>query len=187
MNSQIVIVYQFNILYQIIKEIEKDIKLDVFEVSNQEELNKKILNLENYIIVSNKNNLIKPNLLIFENFPISIFKIIEKINITFLKTKYNDQSHIVVKNYSIDLNSRDIFKSNRKLKLTEKEIKIIMYLNKSSKPATTIELQNNVWGYQTKLETHTVETHIYRLRKKFLSSFDDDNFIISTKDGYEIK
>ena len=187
MNSQIVIVYQFNILYQIIKEIEKDIKLDVFEVLDQEELNKKISNLENYIIVSNKSNLINSNILIFENFPISIFKIIEKINITFLKTKYNDQSHTIVKNYFIDLNSRNIFKSNRKLKLTEKEIKIIMYLNKSSKPATTSELQNNVWGYQTKLETHTVETHIYRLRKKFLNFFDDDNFIISTKDGYEIK
>ena len=187
MNSQTVIVYQFNILYQIIKEIEKDIKINVFEVLDQEELVKKISSLENYIIVSNKNNLINSNLLIFDNLPISVFKIIEKINIAFLKTKYNDQSQIIVKNYSIDLNSRDIFKSNKKIKLTEKEIKIIIYLNKSTKPVKTSELQNNVWGYQTELETHTVETHIYRLRKKFLSFFGDNNFIISTKDGYEIK
>ena len=114
MNSQTVIVYQFNILYQIIKEIEKDIKINVFEVLDQEELVKKISSLENYIIVSNKNNLINSNLLIFDNLPISVFKIIDKKNIAFLKTKYNDQSQIIVKNYSIDLNSRDIFKSNKK-------------------------------------------------------------------------
>jgi DNA-binding response OmpR family regulator len=73
-----------------------------------------------------------------------------------------------------------------KLKLTEKEINIISYLSKSDKPVSINELQKKVWSYQSDIETHTVETHIYRLRKKFLNTFDDNNFIISKKNGYQI-
>ena len=71
--------------------------------------------------------------------------------------------------------------------MTEKEIKTILYLSKISKPVSINELQTNVWGYHIDLETHTVETHIYRLRKKFLQTFKDNEFIISQKNGYEIK
>ena len=80
-----------------------------------------------------------------------------------------------------------IFQDNKKLKLTEKEIQTILYLSKSTKPTTSDELQSKVWRYQNDLETHTVETHIYRLRKKFLNYFNDNNFIISEKNGYKIK
>ena len=73
-----------------------------------------------------------------------------------------------------------------KLKLTEKEINSIIYLLKSNKPVKIRELQSNVWGYQSQLETHTVETHIYRLRKKISKVFKDENFILSKDDGYEI-
>ena len=76
---------------------------------------------------------------------------------------------------------------NTKLKLTEKEIKIILYLSEKQKPVSIEELQKNVWKYHSELETHTVETHIYRLRKKILKYFDDKNFIISKKNGYQIK
>jgi DNA-binding response OmpR family regulator len=75
----------------------------------------------------------------------------------------------------------------QKVKLTEKEINTIIYLSKSNKPISVNELQENVWSYQSDIETHTVETHIYRLRKKILKSFDDDKFIISKKSGYQIK
>ena len=78
------------------------------------------------------------------------------------------------------------FKEN-KLKLTEKEINSIVYLFKIAKEVKIQELQTKVWGYQSQLETHTVETHIYRLRKKILTVFNDGNFIISKKNGYEIK
>ena len=75
----------------------------------------------------------------------------------------------------------------KKLKLTEKEIRTIVYLSKSVKPITINELQTEVWGYQSDLETHTVETHIYRLRKKILNTFNDKELIISEKNGYQIK
>ena len=92
-----------------------------------------------------------------------------------------------VKNYTIDLNSREILAKNTKLKLTEKEINTITYLSKSDKPVSIDELQEKVWSYQSDMETHTVETHIYRLRKKILNTFNDNNFIISKKNGYQIK
>jgi DNA-binding response OmpR family regulator len=104
-----------------------------------------------------------------------------------LKLQFNSQSQIKVNNYNIDLNSREIFKENTKLKLTEKEINTITYLSKSNKAVSINELQKKVWSYQLDIETHTVETHIYRLRKKFLNTFNDNEFIISKKDGYQIK
>ena len=80
-----------------------------------------------------------------------------------------------------------MFIKNTKLKLTEKEINTIIYLSKSDKPVSINELQVKVWSYQSDIETHTVETHIYRLRKKILKIFNDNNFIISKKNGYQIK
>ena len=76
---------------------------------------------------------------------------------------------------------------NINLKLTEKEINTIIYLSKSEKPVGVDELQEKVWSYQSDIETHTVETHIYRLRKKILNTFNDNNFITSEKNGYQIK
>ena len=76
---------------------------------------------------------------------------------------------------------------DNKLKLTEKEINTITYLSKSDKPVSIDELQEKVWSYQSDIETHTVETHIYRLRKKLKKIFDDENFIESFKEGYLIK
>ena len=77
--------------------------------------------------------------------------------------------------------------NNNRLKLTEKEINTITYLSKSNHPVSINELQEMVWSYQSDLETHTVETHIYRLRKKILNKFNDNEFIISEKNGYQIK
>ena len=76
---------------------------------------------------------------------------------------------------------------DNKLKLTEKEINTITYLSKSDKPVSIDELQEKVWSYQSDIETHTVETHIYRLRKKILNTFNDKDFLISEKNGYQIK
>jgi len=74
-----------------------------------------------------------------------------------------------------------------KLKLTEKEINTIKYLSNSNQPVGIDELQKMVWSYQSDIETHTVETHIYRLRKKILNTFNDNEFIVSKKNGYQIK
>ena len=85
------------------------------------------------------------------------------------------------------MNSREIIINDTKLKLTEKEINTIIYLSKSNQPVTINELQKKVWSYQSDMETHTVETHIYRLRKKISSTFNDEEFIVSKKNGYQIK
>ena len=77
-------------------------------------------------------------------------------------------------------------KNNEKLSLTEKEAKIIIFLNKFSNPKSINELQKNVWGHKSNLETHTVETHIYRLTKKIEKKFKDNKFISSLKGGYKI-
>ena len=104
-----------------------------------------------------------------------------------LKIQFNSQSEVKVNNYNIDLNSREMLKNNTKLKLTEKEINTIIYLSKSKNQLVLMNCKKNVWSYQSDIETHTVETHIYRLRKKILNIFNDNEFIISKKNGYQIK
>ena len=121
-----------------------------------------------------------------DDLPLNIFKLIEKINISLLKSQFSEQSQFIINDYIIDLNSREIISKNKKLKLTEKEIDTIIYLSKNKVPVSINELQKNVWSYQSDIETHTVETHVYRLRKKISNSFDDNAFIISKKNGYQI-
>ena len=186
MNNQNLIIYRFNSLYQILKELEPELNFKVFEVLNEKLLNNEIKNLKNYLIVTKNEITNKNNQYIFKQQPIKIFKFIEKLNIEFLKKKFNEQSQFNIKNYIINLNSREMSFKNIKLKLTEKETNTIIYLSKINKPVSIDELQTNVWGYQSELETHTVETHVYRLRKKILKIFDDNNFIISKKNGYQI-
>ena len=119
--------------------------------------------------------------------PIEINKLVEKINVLLIKQRYKFQSKINIKNYILDLNSRNITINDNSLKLTEREIDIILFLYDHKKPQKVDILQNKVWGYSSELETHTVETHIYRLRKKIKDTFKDDNFILSHDDGYLIK
>ena len=158
-------------------------------INNKDFLLKKIkFNKNNIFFLCKKNNKIEndDNYNIF-NYPIDIRNFIEKINIQLIKYKYSFQSKIKVENYSLDLNSRIILRDNKSLKLTEREMDIILFLNDSKVPQKINILQNLVWGYSSKLETHTVETHIYRLRKKISDSFKDENFIVSTDNGYFIK
>ena len=187
MINQNLIVYQFNSLYKILKEVEQDIKFNIIEVLDEKSLKSEIEKLQNYLVVSNKKIISVKNQLTMNDFPLNINKIIEKVNIELIRNKFIDQSKITVKNYNINLNSKEISLNERKLKLTEKEIRTIVYLSEAKKTITIDELQTKVWGYQSDLETHTVETHIYRLRKKFLNIFNDNDFISSEKNGYKIK
>tara|TARA_B100001248_G_scaffold259331_1_gene245193 strand:+ start:3857 stop:4459 length:603 start_codon:yes stop_codon:yes gene_type:complete len=186
-SPQNLIIYKFSSLYHILEEVGLELNIKVTSVENENSLNEKIKNLTNYLIITNKKYSGVSNQLILGNVPINIFKLVEKINIEFLKIQFNSQSEIKVNNYIIDLNSREMLINEKKLKLTEKEINTITYLSKSNKPVSIDELQEKVWSYQSDMETHTVETHIYRLRKKILDKFDDREFIISEKDGYQIK
>ena len=187
MIAQNLIIYKFVKLYHILQELGLDLNFNVLYVDNEKNLNDKIKNFNNYLIITNKEYSYIDHQFVLNNIPINISKLIEKINIELLKTQFNNQSEFKVKNYIIDLNSREIFAKNIKLKLTEKEINTIIFLSRSNEPVSIDELQEKVWSYQSNIETHTVETHIYRLRKKILNSFKDNEFIISKKNGYQIK
>ena len=187
MNIQNLIIYKFTSLYHILEELSLDLNFKIIFVDSESSLNNLVKNLNNYLIVVEKRYSNIGNQFVLDSTPINIFKLIEKINIEFLKLQFNSQSEIRLNNYTLDLNSREILKENTKLKLTEKEINTITYLSKSNKPVSINELQKKVWSYQSDIETHTVETHIYRLRKKFLNAFNDNEFIISKKNGYQIK
>ena len=187
MNTQNLIIYKFTSLFHILEELGLDINFKIFFADTNKTLAYKVKNLNNYLIISNKKYSYISNQFILVNTPIKIFKLVEKINIEFLKLQFNSQSEVKINNYAIDLNSREMKINNTKLKLTEKEINTISYLSKSRQPISIDELQEKVWSYQSDIETHTVETHIYRLRKKILNTFNDNEFIISKKNGYQIK
>ena len=186
MSVQNLIIYKFSSLYQILEEISSDLNFNITFVDNENSLNDKIKNFNHYLIASNKRYSNIDAQIVLDNLPINIFKLIEKINIEFLKQQFNNQSQFQINKYKIDLNSRELLLNSSKLKLTEKEINTIIYISKSNKPVSIDELQEKVWSYQSDIETHTVETHIYRLRKKILKTFNDNEFIISKKDGYHI-
>ena len=186
MSIQNLIIYKFSSLYQILEEISPDLNFNITFVDNENSLNDKIKNFNHYLIASNKRYSDINTQIVLDNLPINIFKLVEKINIKFLKQQFNNQSELQINKYKIDLNSRELLLKSSKLKLTEKEINTIIYISKSNKPVSIDELQEKVWSYQSDIETHTVETHIYRLRKKILKTFNDNEFIISKKDGYHI-
>ncbi len=186
MNKQNLIIFKLKTFYNILKELEPITNLHVFEASNDKKCEELRNTLDNYIIVYSQKNQNFSRAFNLEKFPIKIFKFIEKVNIQSLKHQYQDKSEINLGKYKININSRELKLNKVVLKLTEKEVKIINYLNKLCKSVSIDELQLEVWGYQSKLETHTVETHIYRLRKKVLNKFNNENFIISKKDGYQI-
>ena len=187
MSTQNLIIYKFNSLYHILEELDLDLNFKINSVNDEVSLINKTRNFNNYLILTNKKNIDFSNQFILDNKPINIFKLIEKINIEFLKTQFNSQSQVKINKYIINLNSREMVVNNTQLKLTEKEINTITYLSKLNRSVSINELQENVWGYQSDIETHTVETHIYRLRKKILNKFNDSGFIISEKNGYQIK
>ena len=186
MDKQNLIIFKHNSFYDIMKELEVNLDLKIFEASNEKILNKVKDDLKNYLIITSKkiNNI--NNQFILDQTPIKLSKLIEKFNIQFLKVNFVEKSQFNIGKYKINLNSRELLFQKNVLKLTEKETNIIIYLSKSNNAIGVDQLQSEVWQYQSNLETHTVETHIYRLRKKIFKTFNDNNFIISKKDGYKI-
>ena len=193
MYKQSIIIFNFNILFNILNEVKENFKFNLLKIDKEEEILKIDKNkFGNYLILMNSEHdfsnkkIDKNKFLIIDNFPIKIEKLVDLLNINLLKQKYNNQAEIALQKYKINLNSRTIFNKNKTLKLTEKEVEIIMYLQNHKTPKNIENLQNEVWGYISDLETHTVETHIYRLRKKIKDNFNDENFIISLKKGYTL-
>ena len=185
MNSRILIIYEYQILYQILNEISESLNFDIIQSNSKDLKELKYDPKNNYLIISKKKIEGIKNSLILENVPIKFEKLIEIINIKFLKNKFLDQSYINIGEYNLDLNSRKISLGNKSLNLTERETNLIIFI-KDKKNVTIKELQKMVWDYSPDLETHTVETHIYRLRKKMKETFGDENFILNTSNGYSI-
>ena len=191
---QNVFIINFNSLYEILDEIKENLYFKVIKLENEENFEKNNdWNIKNCLIISKNNSkLLKDdkmsdkNFLNFDDLPLSLKKILEKINIKLIKLKFNHQSRIIIKDYELNLNSKFFSKDNLNLKLTEKEIEIILYLNDKKIKHDVADLQKNIWDYSTDMETHTVETHIYRLRKKISDLFKDEKFILSHKNGYFI-
>jgi DNA-binding response OmpR family regulator len=194
MIKQNIFIINFNSLYEILDEIKENFSPKIIKYENEVDfINDSNLNLINSLIISRSNqklllnqNLSKKNFLEFDVFPLTIIKLKELINIQLIQIKFNQQSKINFKGYELNLNSKFFSKNNLSLKLTEKEIEIILYLNETKTKRAVSDLQNNIWSYSPDMETHTVETHIYRLRKKISDKFDDKNFIVSHKNGYFI-
>ena len=194
MIKQNIFIINFNSLYEILDEIKENFSSKIIKYENEVDFIKDSnLNLINSLIISRSNqklllnqNLNKKNFLEFDIFPLTIIKLKKLINIQLIQIKFNQQSKINIKGYELNLNSKFFSKNNLSLKLTEKEIEIILYLNETKTKRAVSDLQKNIWGYSPDMETHTVETHIYRLRKKISDKFDDENFILSHKNGYFI-
>ena len=185
MNKQSLLIYNFETLFQIINEIKDNLNFEIFSVTKKEIDNVSQNKFGDFIILT-KEDLNINNQILIDNFPYKLNKLIEVINVNFLKNKYNQQSEIFIGKYKLDINSRKISKDNLSLELTEKETEIITFLKNTKEPVKINDLQKKVWEYNPSLETHTVETHIYRLRKKLKETFNDDNFIKSSKSGYSI-
>ena len=197
MHSQKLHILNIPELDKIIIEIKDYFNYEVFYFNEKKDLIKKIDEdkkfLNNSIILVNqkdfsslKDKTYEKQIHCITKFPIKISNLIDQLNARFIQQNYSAQSNININKYILDINSRILKKSDNELKLTEREIDTIIFLKNENKPVKVDVLQKKVWKYAEDLETHTVETHIYRLRKKIKDTFNDDTFIQSKKDGYII-
>ena len=198
MFKQSVSIIECSKLYNILYEIKQIFSFNIYNYHSLKDFINKIEdnNIEciNSLIIVDKNDnkllshkkININNILFCDKFPIRIEKFLDRINTQLIKKKYNFQSNVKIKKYLLNLNSRIISFEKKELKLTEREIDIILFLKNQSIPQSVNMMQNKVWGYSSDLETHTVETHIYRLRKKIKDKFNDENFITSEEEGYKI-
>ena len=186
MNSKNLIIFENEVLYDVLHEVADQLQFSIVKLNKKNLIKLNTFQNNSFLLITEKKIPNITNQIILNKLPLNIFKFIEKLNIEFLRFKFNKQSNVKINIYRFDLNSREMSYQNKKLKLTEKEIDSITYLFSMKKPVNVRELQQKVWGYQSDLETHTVETHIYRLRKKILKKFNDTQFIKSTASGYQI-
>tara|TARA_B100000795_G_C22772870_1_gene428662 strand:- start:964 stop:1539 length:576 start_codon:yes stop_codon:yes gene_type:complete len=190
MIKQNIFIVNFNLLYEILDEIKENLSFKIVKYDNKINFIKdNHVDLKNSLIISNSKQKIsvnKKNFFYLKDLPISLNELVESINIQLLQIKFNYQSNVNINGYGLNLNSKFLSKNNLIIKLTEKEIEIILYLNSNKKKHNILDLQKNIWGYSAEMETHTVETHIYRLRKKINHKFSDEIFILSDKEGYFI-
>ena len=186
MSSKILVIYEYQYLFEILNEISENLNFKILNCKKKEYKKIKFDVKIDYLVLSRIKIEGINNILILDNFPIKLDKLLEIINVNFLRSKFYNQSNIRIGKYNLDLNSRKISFQDKNLDLTERETNLIIFIN-DKKDVTIKDLQKNVWDYSPNLETHTVETHIYRLRKKMKEIFGDENFITNNDNGYSIK
>jgi len=186
MNSKNLFVHNSIKLFEILDEIKEHLNFNINYINQKNLYNTDFDNYKNYLIITTCLNENIKNCIIFDNLPQKITDLIEKINLHFLRNQFINQSDIKIGKYFLDLNSRKIQLKEINLDLTEKECDLILFIHKNKKVSLKT-LQKSVWHHSSDLETHTVETHIYRLRKKIFEKFKDDNFINYDKKGYFLK
>jgi len=192
------VIIKMNVLFfenlgDCLKNIKNNIikNIIVTHLSNFESIEQSDFKISNpiFYLVDKKNNIyVKSKFQRYELIycPFDLNSFIEKINLAYIKSRFLINSKIKLSNYTINLNAREIAVGQKKLKLTEREKDFLLFLKNSKKPQTIRNILESVWGYSKRMETHTVETHVHRLRKKFLDSFNDNNFIKNNKKGYYI-
>jgi hypothetical protein len=183
MNNKTLFIYNSPHLFEILNEIKETLNFEIQYIGEKEYNRINFKELKNYSIISIRHYDNIKNCLTLNTLPEKINGLTEKINISFLRNQFNNQSEFKAGRYTLDLNSRKIFFGTKSLSLTEKETNLIIFIN-LKKIVNLKDLQKEVWGYSSDSETHTVETHIYRLRKKMDETFKDSNFINHGKKGY---
>ena len=148
---------------------------------------KQIINNSNSLKVCASNNKNSSNNYdAFLEIPSSLKEINSIVEIVAAKKIFSKNSSIEIKKYLLNKNEKKLLKSNHEIILTEKEIQLLELFLKNKKPISKDKILSSVWNYSSDADTHTVETHIYRLRKKINDKFSDENFIVNTKDGYSL-
>ena len=147
----------------------------------------KIINNSNCLkIYSSNNKNSSNNFDAFLELPSSLNEINVTVENVVAKKAFSKNSSIQIKKYSLNKNEKKLSKSNNEIVLTEKEIQLLELFLNNKKPISKDKILSSVWNYSSDADTHTVETHIYRLRKKIYDKFSDDNFIVNTKEGYSL-
>ena len=204
MNNFNISIFNNKTFFEIIKEIKLFSK---YKINHYEDLNlcEKDAKKGNHIVVffiKHLDKIIKynfPSILIVKSpgatnkllneeikMPFTIFDFEKKIISGISKNEFKKNSLINLKDYIIDKNERKIKKNNLELQLSEKEVDFLILFSETKDPIKRDLVLKKVWNYSHKTETHTIETHIYRLRKKILDKFNDNDFIKNNKKGYYI-
>ena len=165
--------------------------IDVLICHNQDIQNfKEINNLDKLQIIKilalNSKDKVLENFDHVINLPTTLNDLNKVVEQAAIKKKFHQNSSIKVKDYLLDKNEKKLIKNDKSIILTEKEIQLIELFSKKNKSLSKNLILSTVWNYSSEADTHTVETHIYRLRKKINKLFEDENFIINTKDGYKL-
>ena len=136
------------------------------------------------ILLSNKSDKKKDQFNEIISLPLKISDLNQIVENAVTKKNFSKNSSILIKQYKLDKNEKKLIKNKNYILLTEKEIQLLELFLDNKKPISKNIILKEVWKYSTSADTHTVETHIYRLRKKIKSKFSDENFILNNKDGY---